>query len=171
MDVYLCTHSFERFTVYGQRTGALIGVSSDKDVIEEFENVNLVTSRARWSNVNRGCMKILANIYKDPALLKKVNAERQECSTLIAERADVFIKEANEIGLKILPYHAGFFITIPCDKPDIVSELLIAERIFVASLSKGIRIAACSVSVAQMRGLAAKVQHAIVRADAVKSCR
>lgn len=56
------------FTVYGQRTGALIGVSSNKDVIEEFANVNLVTSRARWSNVNRGCMNLLANIYKDEVL-------------------------------------------------------------------------------------------------------
>jgi len=157
------------FTVYGQRTGALIGVSSDKDVIEEFANANLVTSRARWSNVNRGCMNILANIYKDEALLKKVNAERQECNALIAERADTFMKEANQIGLKVLPYHAGFFITIPCDKPDAVSELLIAERIFVAPLSKGIRVAACSVPVAQMYGLAAKIQCAIVSASTIKS--
>ncbi len=155
------------FTVYGQRTGALIGVSSDKDVIEEFENVNLVTSRARWSNVNRGCMKILANIYKDSALLEKVNAERQESSNLIAERASAFIKEAYAIGLKVLPYHAGFFITIPCDNPDTVSELLTEEKIFVASLSKGIRVAACSVSEAQMEGLAAKIQQVIERADAV----
>ncbi|MCM2534722.1 hypothetical protein NDK43_23215 [Neobacillus pocheonensis] len=146
----------------------MIGVLSDKDVIEEFANANLVTSRARWSNVNRGCMNILANIYKDETLLKKVNAERQECNALIAKRADAFIKEANQIGLKILPYHAGFFITIPCDKPDAVSELLIAERIFVAPLLKGIRVAACSVPVTLMYGLAAKIQYAIVRANSAR---
>lgn len=157
------------FTVYGQRTGALIGVSSNKDVIEEFANVNLVTSRARWSNVNRGCMSLLSNIYKDEVLLKKVNVEREQCNALIVKRADAFIEEANQIGLTILPYHGGFFITIPCDKPDIVSELLIKKRIFVAPLSMGIRVAACSVPVTQMYVLAAKIQDAIIHASILKS--
>ncbi|MGW9018579.1 pyridoxal phosphate-dependent aminotransferase [Priestia megaterium] len=156
------------FTAYGQRTGALIGVSSSKSVIEEFENATLVTSRARWSNVNRGCMNILANIYNDNILLKKVNSEREKYNMLIVDRAEVFIKEANQIGLKILPYHAGFFITIPCDQPEDVSNRLITEKIFVAPLSKGIRVAACSVPVSQMYGLAAKIQKAIVMSDTVK---
>lgn len=91
------------FTVYGQRTGALIGVSPSQDIIEEFKNVNLVTSRARWSNVNRGCMSLLANIYKDDTSLKKVNAEREKCIDLIAERAEIFMKEASERGLNVLP--------------------------------------------------------------------
>jgi len=153
------------FTVYGQRTGALIGVSSNKHVIKEFENVNLVTSRARWSNVNRGCMKILDNIYKDQKLIKKVNDEREIYNLLIKDRADVFIKDAYEIGLKILPYDSGFFITIPCEKPTIISDLLITEKIYVAPISNGIRVAACSVPAMKMNGLAQKINQAFIKSN------
>lgn len=41
------------FTLYGQRTGAMIGVSSSKEIIEEFAAINQYTSRATWSNINR----------------------------------------------------------------------------------------------------------------------
>ena len=37
------------FTLYGQRTGAMIGVSSSKEIIEEFAAINQYTSRATWS--------------------------------------------------------------------------------------------------------------------------
>lgn len=57
------------FTLYGQRTGAMIGVSSSKEIIEEFAAINQYTSRATWSNINRPAMKTLANIYSDPELL------------------------------------------------------------------------------------------------------
>jgi len=153
------------FTAYGQRTGALIGVSSDKAVIEEFENVTLVTSRARWSNVNRGCMSLLATIYNDDFLLTKVNSEREKYNMLIKERADIFLHEAKEVDLEVLPYYSGFFITIPCKKPEDVSDRLIDQKIFVAPLSMGIRIAACSVPSAQMYGLATKIKDAIVASN------
>lgn len=62
--------------MYGQRTGAMIGVSSDKSVIDEFAAINQYTSRATWSNINRPAMRTLATIYSDPELLAKVCAER-----------------------------------------------------------------------------------------------
>ncbi|MCY8146970.1 hypothetical protein [Bacillus inaquosorum] len=46
--------------------------------------------------------------------------------------------------------------------------MLAAQNIFAPPLSKGIRIAACSVPLAQMHGLAAKIKHAITISDAVK---
>ncbi|WP_434517444.1 aminotransferase class I/II-fold pyridoxal phosphate-dependent enzyme [Bacillus subtilis] len=156
------------FTVYGQRTGALIGVSSSKSVADEFENAILVTSRSRWSNVNRGCMTLLSTIYNDKMLLNKVDVEREVYKTLIAKRAEVFINEAHQFGLSILPYHAGFFITIPCSYPNETSEILADQNIFTAPLSKGIRIAACSVPLSHMYGLAAKIKHAITISDAIK---
>ena len=62
--------------MYGQRTGAMIGVSSDADVIKEFADINQYTSRATWSNINRPAMRTLATIYSDPELLEKVCQER-----------------------------------------------------------------------------------------------
>ena len=70
-------------------------------------------------------------------------------------------EEAAQIDLKILPYDSGFFITIPCGKADEVSKFLIEENIFVASLSKGVRVAGCSVPAWQMNGLAKRIQNAI----------
>lgn len=153
------------YTVYGQRTGALIGVSSDEDVINEFENVLLVTGRARWSNINRGCMNVFTALHKDKELLEQVTNEREAYRNLIKERADVFIQEAKEVGLDILPYHGGFFITVPCDNAEKVTDVLMENKIFIDPMSKGVRVAACSVSVRQMKGLAQKIKDAIEKAN------
>ena len=91
------------FTMYGQRTGAMIGVSSDADVIKEFADINQYTSRATWSNINRPAMRTLATIYSDPELLEKVCQERDYYYQMIKARADLFTKEAKECGLPMLP--------------------------------------------------------------------
>ena len=56
------------YTVYGQRTGAMIGISSSQDIITEFANINQYASRATWSNINRGAQRLLVEIYKDKTL-------------------------------------------------------------------------------------------------------
>ena len=53
------------YTMYGQRTGAMIGISSSKEISKEFADINQYTSRATWSNINRGAMQLLATIYND----------------------------------------------------------------------------------------------------------
>lgn len=153
------------FTVYGQRTGALIGISSNQEVIDEFENIILVTGRARWSNINRGCMNVFIAIHKDEELLNQVNKERDSYKNLIKERAEVFIDEAKAIGLDILPYQGGFFITVPCEQAEKVTDELQKNHIFIGPMSKGIRVAACSVPVRQMKGLAKKIKDTIDRAN------
>ena len=54
------------FTLYGQRTGAMICVSQDEQAVTEFKNINTYTSRATWSNINRPCMRTLVEIYSHP---------------------------------------------------------------------------------------------------------
>ena len=68
----------------------MIGVSSDKSVIDEFAAINQYTSRATWSNINRPAMRTLATIYSDPELLAKVCAERDYYYQMIKARADLF---------------------------------------------------------------------------------
>ncbi|MDR2005835.1 MAG: aminotransferase class I/II-fold pyridoxal phosphate-dependent enzyme [Acidaminococcales bacterium] len=148
------------FTLYGQRTGAMIGISSDAGVIEEFTGINSFSSRATWSNVNRPCMRVLANICKDPALLAAVGKERDGLFRMIKARGDIFTREAKEAGLPILPYAAGFFLSIESGRPEALCAKLHEDNIYAVPLAKGIRIAVCAVSQAQMRGLAAKVKKA-----------
>lgn len=149
------------FTMYGQRTGAMIGVSSDKDVIEEFAAINQYTSRATWSNINRPAMRTLAAIYSDPQLLDAVCKERDYYYQMIKARADLFTKEAKECGLPMLPYVAGFFLSIPAKNPDAICEKLHDDNIFAVPLAAGVRIAVCAVPLKKIAGMAAKVNAAM----------
>ena len=149
------------FTMYGQRTGAMIGVSSDADVIKEFADINQYTSRATWSNINRPAMRTLATIYSDPELLAKVCEERDYYYQMIKARADLFTKEAKECGLPMLPYVAGFFLSIPAKNPDAICDKLHEDNIFAVPLAAGVRIAVCAVPLKKIAGMAAKVNAAM----------
>ena len=149
------------FTMYGQRTGAMIGVSSDKSVIDEFVAINQYTSRATWSNINRPAMRTLATIYSDKELLEKVCAERDYYYQMIKARADLFTQEAAECGLPMLPYVAGFFLSIPSTNPDAVCDKLHEDNIFAVPLAAGVRIAVCAVPLKKIKGMAAKVNVAL----------
>ena len=149
------------FTLYGQRMGALIGVSKDKQAIDEFVNAAVITCRTRWSNLSRAAMRTLAEIYKDKALLASVDQERSQYAALLKQRADLFVKEAETAGLNFLPYTAGFFITIPTDDPVAASNVLRQSNIFVVPMAKGLRIAVCAIPIAKIHGLAAKVAEAV----------
>ena len=149
------------FTMYGQRTGAMIGVSSDKSVIDEFVAINQYTSRATWSNINRPAMRTLATIYRDKELLEKVCAERDYYYQMIKARADLFTQEAAECGLPMLPYVAGFFLSIPSTNPDAVCDKLHEDNIFAVPLAAGVRIAVCAVPLKKIKGMAAKVNAAL----------
>ena len=149
------------FTMYGQRTGAMIGVSSSKEVIKEFEDINQYTSRATWSNINRPAMRTLATIYSDEALLAEVCKERDFYYQMIKARADVFTKEAAECGLSMLPYVAGFFLSIPAKNPDAICDKLHEDNIFAVPLAAGVRVAVCAVPLKKIYGMAAKINAAM----------
>ena len=88
---------------------------------------------------------ILSRIYSDPELLAKVDAERKIYRDMLAARGKAFSDAAKECGLSIVPYDAGFFVSVPCDDPDAVSKKLEAEDVFLVPLAKGIRVSVASV--------------------------
>ncbi|MDY6268461.1 MAG: aminotransferase class I/II-fold pyridoxal phosphate-dependent enzyme [Selenomonadaceae bacterium] len=148
------------YTMYGQRTGALIGLSSSKAVIDEFKEINKYTSRATWSNINRGAMTLLTKIQQDKAALAQFEKERDDFYKLIQHRGDIFMQEAKECGLNALPYKGGFFLSVPAKDPGAVCDELHKDLVFAVPLKLGVRIAACSVSTEKMKGIAAKVLKA-----------
>lgn len=149
------------YTMYGQRTGAIIGISSNKDVITEFVNINQYSSRATWSNINRSAQYTLQAINNDPTLKARLMSERDGFYQSIRGRADVFMKEAAECGLEMLPYRAGFFLTIPAKNTDAVCERLHDDFIFAVPLASGIRIAICAIPQNKVYGMASKIKQAI----------
>lgn len=149
------------YTFYGQRSGALIGVSSNKEAIDEFTGAMEMTSRSTWSNTNRSAMKVLETIYGDESIFQAVEAEREAYKNLVEQRSQIFVKEAAEIGLEILPYRGGFFLSIPTEHSNQAIDYLMAKDIYGLPLPKGVRIASCAVPLAQMKGLAQVVKDAI----------
>ncbi|MGE5629503.1 MAG: aminotransferase class I/II-fold pyridoxal phosphate-dependent enzyme [Caulobacteraceae bacterium] len=132
-------------TMYGLRTGAAICTTSSKEVAQEFINVCETSNRGTWSNGTRCGMKLLSLIMKDKELRTRIESEREELRKLLDNRARIFIGEAAKEGLDICPYKAGFFVTIPANKPEEICNQLKKENIFAVPLARGIRFAICSV--------------------------
>lgn len=149
------------YTFYGQRTGALIGVSSSQKVIDEFKDVSKYSCRATWSNINRGAQALLVKLNADSEIAAQYEWERGELYHMVQRRADVFVEEAKACGLRIVPYKGGFFIAVPADNPAAVCQKLHDDLIFAVPLKLGIRVAACSTSFEKMHGLAEKICRAM----------
>lgn len=153
------------YTVYGQRTGAMIGISSSQDVATEFMNINQYLSRATWSNINRGAQRMLANLSSDKNMYASLLQEREKFYSLIQERAVAFAAEAKAANLNMLPFVAGFFLSIPSKNPDAACNLLHEDKIFAVPLAKGIRVAVCAVPVAKIKQMPAKIVQALAAVE------
>lgn len=134
------------YTMYGMRSGAMIGMSSSRNVAMEFRAVNEYSNRGVWSNGTRPAMAVLKKIYSNSDLLNNVEIERDRLRSMLSRRAAAFIDGSKKSGLFICPYKSGFFISIPCVNSKEAAERLKAENIFVVPMQQGIRFAVCSVA-------------------------
>ena len=98
----VCYSISKGFTMYGQRVGCMLGITSDKEVAQEFFDINQMASRGTWSNINRPAMRTVANIVHDPEKLKCYEEERNCYSRLVEERAGILECEGKAIGLPML---------------------------------------------------------------------
>lgn len=149
------------FTVYGMRGGCLFCLAPSKAIAEEFASALAFSCRATWSNCNRSVQEILIKIYDDPALLAKVESEREELRAMLLRRGDAFVKAAKEVNLRMTPFSAGFFCVVPCENPDDVEAELEKDNVFCLALAKGLRVSIASVSEAKCALLPAKIKAAI----------
>ncbi len=134
------------FTMYGLRNGAVIGITSNELIANEFYASSLHTARANWSNGNRGAMLTIAEIFNNEDLKKSYLEEKNHYKSMLRKRAEAFVEGAEKCGLELVPYRDGFFISIPCDKPYEASEALTEKNVFVVPLGKGLRFAVCAVA-------------------------
>lgn len=142
------------FSVYGMRGGALFCLTTSKEIADEFEQVNTYSNRTTWSNGARGVQKMLVEIMNDPATKEQIDREREAARLMLAKRAEMFVKEAKEVGLHILPYQSGFFITVPAKDTAGLADKLAQRNIFVIPLARAIRFAISAVPTRQVPGLA-----------------
>jgi len=155
-------HSLSKsHTMYGMRIGAAICISSNKEIADEFYYSCSHSSRANWSNCNRGAMEVLTKIENDETKLKAYEAELHKYKNMLQDRADAFVKASEEIGLKILPYRDGFFISIPCKNAKAISDEMIKENLFLIPLEMGLRFAVCAVSKEKCKKAPALIKKAM----------
>lgn len=133
-------------TAYGMRCGATVCLAKTAAEADEFTKAVGYTSRSTWSNCNRSAQVVMGKIYSDAALCAKVDEERKMYRDMLLERGKVFEQTLRENGTKSVPFTAGFFITIPSDKPDEVCKKLEEQDIFCLALAKGIRVSIASIS-------------------------
>lgn len=134
------------FTLYGMRAGAMIAMSNSENVLKEFREANTYSSRASWSNSPRAPQEILVHIFNDEKLKDNIEKEREEIRNVLLERGKIFQEEAEKVGLKMLPYRGGFFVSIPLKGSDEVCEKLEKRGVFLVPLSKGIRVSISGIS-------------------------
>jgi len=149
------------YTMYGMRQGAAIGISSNKEIAEEFYYSCAHSNRANWSNCNRGAMEVMARITKDPDKFKAYEEEKAKYRTMLQKRAEAFVKASEEVGLEIFPYRDGFFISIPCDNAKEISDKLMEENLFLVPLKLGLRFAVCAVSEEKCKKVPAMIKKAM----------
>lgn len=145
-------------TSYGMRCGAAIILAKEKEGALQLKRVFEKDARATWSNVNNGAMAMFVDVMDNH--LEAYKAEKQKYVDLLKERSDIFVREADAAGLAHYPYKEGFFVTLSMDNDlrDRYHEALMAEDIYTVKVNKGIRVAVCSMPVAKVEGLAARMK-------------
>ena len=131
----------------------MICLAHSPEVAEEFDRVNSFSARNTWSNSPRAPQETIAKIYEDPELLKEVEDERAAARDMLLARGRGFEEEAKKCGLEIVPFTAGFFVTVPCEDPDGLCEALEKKKVFLIPLSAGVRVSIASSSEEKCRRL------------------
>ena len=139
----------------------MICVAKTQEIADEFKRVCEFSSRGSWSNSAKIGQVILSRIYSDPQLLAKVDEERAGYRNMLLARGKAFSDAAAECGLEIVPYDAGFFVSVPCADPDAASKRLEEQDVFLVPLAKGIRVSVASIPEAACRKLPPLIKEAI----------
>lgn len=148
-------------TAYGARAGAAVAITSNKEELQKFINAGIYSARSIWSTVNNSAMELFALVTGDTTLRTKYEAEKQEYVELIKDRAEIFVKEANEVGLEHYPFREGFFVTVKVqdnEEKEALNLRLQENNIFTVEVDGGLRIAICSVPKRKLVGLAKKIK-------------
>ena len=149
------------FTLYGARCAAMICFAHNPEVAEEFVKVNSFSCRNTWSNSSRAPQEVIEKIYADPELFKAVEDERTAAREMLLARGRGFEEEAKKIGLEIVPFSAGFFVTIPCKDPDGLCSKLNEKNVFLIPFDGGVRVSIAASSEDKCRRLPAMIKSAM----------
>lgn len=160
--VVIAFSTSKTLTAYGARAGAAVCITANNEERQKFINAGIYSARSIWSTVNNSAMELFALVTQNEELRDAYLSEKQEYVELIKDRADIFVQEAQEVGLDIYPFKEGFFVTIKIDsvqEKETLNQTLQKHNIFTVEVDGGLRIAVCSVPKRKLKGLAKRIKE------------
>lgn len=148
--------------LYGLRVGAMIAVSSCKENIDDFSRANKFSSRSKWSNTTNLGMNIVTKVLTDPVLRGRFEEELELSRKTLINRANAFIEESKNVGLKTLPFDCGFFITIPCSNPNKAYEYLVNKKVHIIPMDDVLRVTLSAITLDECKMLPKLIKEAII---------
>ncbi|MGL4484375.1 MAG: pyridoxal phosphate-dependent aminotransferase [Anaerovoracaceae bacterium] len=149
------------FTLYGMRCGAMICFAKTKEIADEFALVAQFSSRGSWSNCVKSAQVLMGIIYADSDKLTAVDEERGKYREILIRRGSTFTEALRNEGVEPVPFDAGFFACVPCDKPDDVAARLEEKGVFVVALGKGLRICVAALSEEKLKKAAKAIAEVL----------
>ena len=147
------------FTMYGFRCAAMICMAHSPEVANEFEKLCSFSARSTWSNSPRAPQTVIERIYADSELLDETDVERKYWRDKLLARGRAFETAAREADLPIVPFRAGFFVTIPYSDPDALCDALNRKDVFLIPVSGGMRVSIASIDEDKCRRLPAIIKE------------
>lgn len=147
-------------TSYGLRCGAAVVIAKNGKDVRDVEIVMEKYARATWSNIPNAAMSNFVWLVTEDR--EQFLKEKQKYIDLMKERSDIFMKEADEVGLAYYPYKEGFFVTLRIDDNTFRSrfhQAMMDEHIYTVEVNHGIRVAVCSCPIRKVHGLAKKMKE------------
>ena len=132
-------------TIYGLRTGALVTIHPDKQVIDRITTVMGVTGRQTWSATSRLAQYAVSQIHSDEELANNWDEERERLQNLLEERRELFIQECDKLGVPINPTHDGFFAWLDCEDSVSIANECAKNHVYLVPLDGGVRIGLCAI--------------------------
>jgi len=157
----LCCSGSKSFAAYGLRIGALILLSKKYKNIYKLSKLMLTSARSIWSTIPSAGLYVFNTLSNNSIYYDMYLDELKYSKAILERRANLFLYEAESVGLRCLPYKSGFFITIKTLTPNNNQKELMKNNIYCVAVENGLRVAICSININEIRGLAIKIKEII----------
>ena len=153
------------FGLYGLRIGALIGLSKDQKEIAMFKDASSYSSRAKWSCASTLGISLIERLVLHDEYRFDYEEEVKLVCAMLEKRSNAFLKSAEEVGLKTLPYEKGFFICVPCENPQEVMNALHEDKVHLVCTKSCLRIALCGINKEEAAKLPAIIKRRLEKSE------
>ena len=148
-------------TVYGLRTGALVSIHPDIEVIEKIATVMGVTGRQTWSAAPRVAQYTISEMHSSAEGGAAWGKERDRLKSLLVTRRDLLKECCETHKVPLNPTHDGFFAWLEHDDPETIAEKCAQQNVFLVPLTGGVRVGLCAVPLEQIPRVAEALAQAL----------